>query len=240
MTVRGTTREAYKKLSDLGKRQQEVFNILKRIEPATDRDISNETDMDIRSINARRGELERYGFIAEHGTKIDPATNRRAITWVTSDPMAQRQIEKAVGKPPKHTEEKKSVNKFTLRLKNSQIFTISEPMKVEIEAAINSQRGNIEIAGHVFAISNIALPIREQTTEEDLAPVKNEETRTEVLISSGDKWIVAEETDSSMRRSQKPFRTRRIGVESGRVHYDMLTHFRDGYETLRDMKGEPV
>lgn len=241
MTVRGTTLEAFKKLTDLGKRQQEVFNILKRIEPATDREISKETDMDIRSINARRGELEKYGFVVAHGNKIDPATNRRAITWVTADPMAQRQLEKAVGKPTEkhqHTEVKKAVNKYTLRLKDGRLFTISQAMKDEIEASIETQKGTIEIAGHVFALTNIVVPIQAQEVDAELETVKNEKTREVILIEKDGAWVETSEFIGALRKAQTPFRTRKIGLESGRIHSDWLTHFPDGYESMRDMKGE--
>lgn len=237
MAVRETSRASYKKLNELGEKQQEVFNALKAIEPASDRDIAKHLDVSAHYVSPRRGELAQWGFVVEAGYDYDKETQRKVIVWATTDPMSNRQIQKAVGKP-EHKEEKKSVKKYTLRLKNGKLFTISQAMKDEIEASIASQRGTIELAGHVFALTNIVTPIQEQTVSEDLAPVKKEDTREELFVEVAGKWQPATENELTMKRSRTPFRTRRIGVETGRVHYDMLTYWQDEvYETLRDMKG---
>lgn len=240
MTARETSRESYKKLTDLPEKQLEVYNALKELEPCSDRDIEKHIGMQMGAINARRGELMKYGFVVAHGRKYDKETKRNVITWVTADPMAQRQVEKVVGKLPKsteHTQEIKSVNKFTLRLKNGKLFTISEAMKEEIEASIKTQRGTIEIAGHVFALSNIVLPIQPQEVDAELEVVKTEKTREIILVEKDGAWVETSDFTSALRKAQTPFRTRKIGLESGRTHSDWLTHFPDGYETLRDMKG---
>lgn len=238
MAVRETSRESYKKIVKLGAQQQLVFDAIKALEPCSDRDISKHLGIQVNQINGRRGELVDYGFVVEHGRKYDKETKRNVLTWVTADPMAQRQIEKAVGKP-EHKQEKKSVNKYTLRLKNGQLFTISEAMKDEIEASIATQKGTIEIAGHVFALSNIVTPIQSQQVNEELETIKKEETREVTLIEKDGAWVETTEFVTALRKSQTPFRTRKIGLETGRIHYDMLTYWADGfYETLRDMRGE--
>lgn len=238
MAVRGTSRASYKKLSELGEKQQEVFNALKSIEPASDRDIAKHLGVSAHYVSPRRGELAQWGFVVESGYAYDKETQRKVIVWATTDPMANRQIQKAVGKPT-HTEEKKSVNKFSLKLKNGQRFTISAAMKEEIEASIKSQRGTIELAGHVFALSNIALPIVPLGGPAPAeAPLEKEDTEEKHFIEVDGKWQPATETDMAMRRNKQPFRTQRIGVKTGRIHYDMLTYWQDDfYETLRDMKG---
>lgn len=237
MAVRETSRASYKKLNELGEKQREVYNALKEIEPASDREIAKHLNVSAHYVSPRRGELAQWGFVVEQGYTYDKETQRKVIVWATADPMAQRQIEKAVGKPT-HTEEKKSVKKFTLRLKNGQLFTISEPMKDEIEASIATQKGTIEIAGHVFALTNIVMPIQEQAVDEELETMKNEKTRELILVETDGKWLESTESSMKLRREQVPFRTRKIGLETGRTHSDWLTHFPDGYETLRDMKGE--
>lgn len=131
------------------------------------------------------------------------------------------------------------MNKYTLRLKNGQLFTISEAMKDEIEASIATQKGTIEIAGHVFALSNIVTPIQSQQVNEELETIKKEETREVTLVEKDGAWVETKEFVTALRKSQTQFRTRKIGLETGRIHYDMLTYWQDGfYETLRDMRGE--
>ena len=241
MAVRETSRDSYKKLNELPEKQLDVYNAIKELEPCTDREIEKHIGMQMGAINGRRGELMKYGFVVAHGKKYDPETHRRVITWVTADPMAQRQIEKIVGKPTEKqntTQEIKQVKKFTLRLKDGKLFTISEPMKDEIEASIATQKGTIEIAGHVFALTNIIMPINEQGVDEELETVKNEKTREVILVQKDNVWVETSEFTGALRKAQTPFRTRKIGLESGRIHSDWLTHFPDGYETLRDMKGQ--
>lgn len=240
MGVRETSRESYKKITKLGEQQQIVFDAIKLLEPCSDRDISKHTGIQVSQINGRRGELVHFGFVVEHGRKYDTETKRNVLTWVTSNPLANHQIKKAVGKP-EHKEEKKSVKKFSLKLKDGRQFTISEAMKDEIESSMAVQRGgggSITLAGHEFRLSNILIPIREQIVDEDLAPIKNEKTRSVILVEKDGDWVETDELELKLRKSQTPFRTRITGIESGRVTYDMLTYFEDGYESLRDMKGK--
>lgn len=234
MAVRETSRESYKKLNELGAKQREVFDALKEIEPASDRDIEAVTGMKMGAINGRRGELVKMGYVVAHGKKYDKSTHRHVMTWVTNNPLATRRVEKVVGKP-EQKEEKMSVKKYSLRLKSGKQFIINQAMRDEVEASIKSQRGTIEIAGHVFALTNIVTPINELTAE---TPLEKEDTREEFFVEVDGKWQPATESDAAMRRSKTPFRTRRIGVKTGAVHYDMLTYWQDDfYETLREMKG---
>jgi hypothetical protein len=237
MAVRETSRESYKKLTDLGPKQLEVFNALKEIEPASDRDIEAVTGMKMGAINGRRGELMRFGYVVAHGKKYDKETHRNVMTWVTADPMAQRQLEKVVGKP-KQKQEEKAVTKYSLRLKNGKQFVINQAMRDEVEASIKSQRGTIELAGHVFALSNIITPIEAVSGPTATPPAEKEETREEIFVEVDGKWQPATETSTLLRRNKTPFRTQRIGVKTGAVHYDMLMFWQDEvYETLRDMRG---
>lgn len=239
MGVRETSRESYKKIKDLGAQQQRVFEAFKKFEPATDGQVADYLDLERSRITGRRHELVQYGFIVEHGKTFDKATKRNVLTWVTSDPFANHEIKKAVGKPEQKQEEK-SVKKFSLKLKDGRQFTISEAMKDEIESSMAVQRGSggaITLAGHEFRLSNIIIPIREQIVDEHLAPIKNEKTRSVLLVEKDGEWIETDELEIRLRKNQTPFRTRIVGVETGRVTYDMLTYFEDGYESMRDMRG---
>lgn len=248
MGVRETSRESYRKIDDLGDQQRAVFEALKKIEPATDREIEAATGLEMGAVNGRRGELVKYGFVVEHGRKYNPATDRNVMTWVTADPMAQRQIEKALQsegdtdvtrKTSTGKTEKNQVKKYSLKLKSGKLFTITEEMKDEIEEAMSVQRGHggkITIAGHEFVLSQIIIPIKPQEIDEELQTIKNEQTREVVLEIRDGQWLPATRSTASFRRSQTQFRTQRIGVESGRVVSDLMTIFEDGYESVRDMK----
>ena len=99
MTVRATSRASYQKIKHkMGDKQRELYEALKEIEPASDRDLAIKLDWSISHITPRRGELVKYGFIVESGRKFDVETGRRVMAWATADPIAQRHIEKAVGK----------------------------------------------------------------------------------------------------------------------------------------------
>lgn len=99
MTVRETSRASYTKLKkDLTKLQQEYLAALKKIEPASNREVAAFMDIPINSITPRRIECERWGFVANHGTKFDTTTGKKVLTWVTTDPFSQRSVDRAAGK----------------------------------------------------------------------------------------------------------------------------------------------
>lgn len=236
MPNRSTSRESYKKITDLADKQLKVLNALKKIEPASDRELSLELDVSISNITPRRGELVDYGFAVMHGKKFDFETGRSVIAWVSADPMAQSAIKKSLDKSGSDEKSgKEPAKKYLLKLKSGRQFTISEAMKNEVEASIESQRGSIELAGHSFAIKNILQPIQ-QVGATLASPAEKEETREVILVQKDGKWCETNEFTNRLRRSQTIFRTQKIGIKSGNIVYDMMTYYPDGYETLKDMK----
>ena len=240
MPVTNTSKESYEKMRSekLGPQQQLVFDAFKALEPASDRDVSKHLGIQVNQINGRRGELVDYGFIVEHGRKYDYETKRNVISWVTANPMAQRQLEKTVGKTKNEQKEINPNMKYLLKLKNGQRFTITAAMKEEIEEAMSAKRGSktITLANQVFVLTNIALPITEfgNAPAAQPAPIK-EESRDQTLIEKDGSWQVTTISESQLRRDRIVFRTQRIGVTSGTIKQDLMTLYDGPYESVRDM-----
>jgi len=86
--VADTSMEAFRELTpdELGKRQNLVYNAVKELGEATDRQILKHIRktipvMDINSITPRRGELVKGGLVVQSGTMIDPDTGKMAKIW---------------------------------------------------------------------------------------------------------------------------------------------------------------
>lgn len=237
MAVRNTSKESYRKLTDLGDKQRELYEVIKKIGPASDRELKDYLDWEINVLLPRRGELVTYGFVKKAGEKYNQNTKRNVTLWVATDPFADRAVQKVMGPPPEKQRSDPKM-KYLLKLKNGQRFTINGAMKDEIEEAIAAKRGNrtITLANHVFSLSNIALPI----TEFGNAPAtpqskKPEATREEILIEVDGEWQATDVSEYQLKREQRPYRSRRIGVESGEVKSDLMTVFDGMYESVRDM-----
>lgn len=242
MPVTQTSKDSYRKLTDLGDKQRELYEALKKIGPASDRELKDYLDWEINALLPRRGELVKYGYIKKVGVKFNQATDRNVTLWAATDPIADRAVEKIVGKTENQKQRSDPKMKYLLKLKNGQRFTITGAMKDEIEEAIAAKRGQktVTLANHVFALSNIALPI----VEFGNAPAspqskKPEATREVTLIEVDGQWQETDISESQLRREQREFRTRRIGVESGEIHSDLMTVYDGIYESVRDMKGRP-
>ena len=83
--IQSTSQEAYDKIvNDLGKRQHEVFNHLKIMEPACNRQISETFDMPINEVTPRINEL-RYKGVVEQAYKAD-YDGRKVIFWKIKHP----------------------------------------------------------------------------------------------------------------------------------------------------------
>lgn len=242
MGVRDTSRESYRKLTDLGDKQRELYEALKKIGPASDRELKDHLDWEINALLPRRGELVKYGFIKKVGVKFNKATDRNVTLWAATDPMADRAVEKIVGKPENQKQRSDPKMKYLLKLKNGQRFTITAAMKDEIEEAIAAKRGQktVTLANHVFALTNIALPIVEFGNAA-AAPQhkKPEATREITLIEVDGQWQETDISERQLRDEKREFRTRRIGVETGEIHSDLMTVYDGIYESVRDMKGRP-
>lgn len=237
MPATSTSKESYKKLTDLGDKQRETYEAIKKIGPASDRELCDFLDWEINVLIPRRTELEGYGFIKRAGVKWNPITKRHVTQYVASDPIADRHIEKAVGKTKNEQREINPNMKYLLKLKNGQRFTITHAMKEEIEEAMAAKRGSktITLANQIFVLSNIALPITEFGNAPAAQQPVNEATREQVLIEVDGAWQVTDQSESQLRREQIVFRTQRVGVESGTVKQDLMTLYDGPYESVRDM-----
>lgn len=78
--IQSTSQEAYDKIvNDLGNRQYQVFNTLRKIEPACNKSIASELSMPINEITPRINEL-RYKGVVEQAYKAD-YDGRKVIFW---------------------------------------------------------------------------------------------------------------------------------------------------------------
>lgn len=240
MPASETSIESYKKINDLGEKQREVYDMLQSMGLATDRELTERLDWEINQLLPRRGELVEYGFIKKHGEKYNPATKRNVTVWVATNPMADRQLQKAIGKTENKKPESNPNMKYLLKLKNGQRFTITAAMKDEIEEAMAAKRGNktITLAKTVFVLSNIAMPITEfggaDEAKAKAAEIK-EDYREEILIEVDGHWEFTDISVSQLRKLHRPFRTRKVGVTSGTIKQDLMTVFDGVYESVRDM-----
>jgi len=207
---------------------------------ATDRELTEKLGWEINQLLPRRGELVEYGFVKKAGEKYNPATKRNVTFWVATNPIADRQVQKAIGKTENKKQESNPNMKYLLKLKNGQRFTISAAMKDEIEEAMSAKRGSktITLANTVFILSNIAMPITEfgdaDEAKAKAAEVK-EDYREETLIEVDGHWEYTGISESQLRKLQRPFRTRKIGVVTGTIKQDLMTVFDGVYESVRDM-----
>lgn len=79
--IQSTSQEAYDSIVEtLGDRQMQVFNVLKRIEPACNRVIAVAADLPINEITPRISEL-RYKGVVEQAYKANDITGRKVIYW---------------------------------------------------------------------------------------------------------------------------------------------------------------
>tara|TARA_R100001530_G_C4302453_1_gene150854 strand:- start:43 stop:297 length:255 start_codon:yes stop_codon:yes gene_type:complete len=64
--------------TELGRRQKEVLEGVKRLKLCTRLDLSDHLNKPINSITPRVNELMRKNLLVESGSKINPSTNKRA------------------------------------------------------------------------------------------------------------------------------------------------------------------
>ena len=98
--IANTSREAYKSLKDLGDKQRVVYEAIKVLGRATDLEIANYLGKPINTITNRRGELLKYGMVAQEGHKKNPSGNN-AMAWVAkdlNDSVLKRQFSQDSGK----------------------------------------------------------------------------------------------------------------------------------------------
>ena len=84
-----TTREAYRSITDLGNRQQQVFDAIEAMGSASNEQVSEKLRLPIQSVTGRVNELARYGYLAVVGTTFTKS-GRLAKLWAISDPQDKR------------------------------------------------------------------------------------------------------------------------------------------------------
>ena len=82
MTIQETSLEAYDVLQpELGRRQQEVYNIIERYREVSISDISRIMQSQTHNITGRLMELRKKGLVFNSGKKVDRITNRKVLKW---------------------------------------------------------------------------------------------------------------------------------------------------------------
>jgi hypothetical protein len=80
-TATDTRNESYWSLDDLGEKQTKVFDVIKRIGPATDRQIARALGWEFHRSAPRRNELVALGLVERSGTTTDPDTSKTVALW---------------------------------------------------------------------------------------------------------------------------------------------------------------
>lgn len=77
-----TSLEAYyfDVVPNIGAKQQEILNVIKTIQPCTDKQISKHLGYEINRITGRRNELADKGLIVENGI-VKNEFNRNVMSW---------------------------------------------------------------------------------------------------------------------------------------------------------------
>lgn len=78
---RETSRDAYYSLTDLGKRQEEVLQALKKLGEATNLEVATYLGRPINTVTPRTFELRKTGAVIEGGKRKCRVSGRTAISW---------------------------------------------------------------------------------------------------------------------------------------------------------------
>ncbi len=79
-----TSLEAYQRLKDegaLGKRQSQVWAMLRSVGPCNNRELAEAMEWSINRVTGRINELDSYGFVRLVDIRVDPKTDRSAKVW---------------------------------------------------------------------------------------------------------------------------------------------------------------
>jgi predicted ArsR family transcriptional regulator len=84
--MRQTSLLAYQSLTDdqINKRQRDVLDALRKIEPASNRMVSESSHIPINVVTPRMGELVRKGLVVKAYINFD-SNGRKAIFWKTNE-----------------------------------------------------------------------------------------------------------------------------------------------------------
>ena len=82
MIVQGTSFEAYISIQDeLGDRQQQVLDVIKKYDGVSNHDISRILSLPINCVTPRVKELRDYNLVVFDDVKKDRITGRRVMCW---------------------------------------------------------------------------------------------------------------------------------------------------------------
>ena len=85
MGIQQTSLEAYVSIVfDLSNKQQRVYQLIKRLQPCSNKQISEYSRLAINSITPRVLELRKKGIVSNQGTRICPVTGKREMLWTAS------------------------------------------------------------------------------------------------------------------------------------------------------------
>lgn len=90
MTATATSKDSYRKITDLGNRQQAFYRAVTNLGSASNRQIAKYLDVPVNEITPRCKELRDLGFIVENGKQYDYETGRNVTMWCIKDPAEQR------------------------------------------------------------------------------------------------------------------------------------------------------
>lgn len=76
-----TRLEAFLTFDGKGSQQQRICRALSLHGPLNDREIAERTGIGRHLIPARRGELEKRGFVVQHDSQRDAVTGMNAVRW---------------------------------------------------------------------------------------------------------------------------------------------------------------
>lgn len=85
MTVQQTSLQAYLDIVfNLSSRQKKVFQLIKRLQPCSNKQISEYSRLAINSVTPRVLELRRKGLVTNEGTRRCPITGKNEMLWIAS------------------------------------------------------------------------------------------------------------------------------------------------------------
>lgn len=91
--IQETSIESYNNIDNLGQRQLEVYNCLKKMEYANNTMIAKEMRLPISSITPRVRELVKKSLVRQSHKSWCPYTRRRVIYWTLTKSKEEKQWE---------------------------------------------------------------------------------------------------------------------------------------------------
>lgn len=76
-----TQLDAYHNITNIGNKQNEVYQVIRKLGHASDFDVAKHLQLPINRITGRRNELVRMGWVREESRGVSPQTGKRVIFW---------------------------------------------------------------------------------------------------------------------------------------------------------------